>query len=425
MRNKTEILKWRRLDNSAKLFPLISSKKYSSVFRMSCVLKEKINPTILQRATEIAINRLEYFKVRLKKGFFWYYFEENPKNPIIEEEKNYPCKYINPDTNNQYLFKITYYDTKINMDIFHSLTDGNSAMHLLKEIVYTYLDLKHPQISKTYQRADRKIDYTEEDSYLKNYNKKLKRGKASPKAYIIQGKKLPLDAIRVTHGFVDLARLKEVTKEEGCTVTQFLTAVLFYSIDRGNNKKGNKPIKICIPVNLKKYFNSITMSNFFSYMTLCLAKEKPSFEEILNFVKKEFKEQLSEEEIKKTMSANVKLGNNMLVRLIPLYFKMGVLRVVYEEIRKYTTTTYSNIGRIGIIPEYKSYISTFLFLIAPEKIEKIKCSSCSYEDKMVFTFTSCMQERGIENKFFEILKQKDILVQIEGNGVYDEFISKD
>ena len=47
----------------------------------------------------------------------------------------------------------------------------------------------------------------------------------------------------------------------------------------------------------------------------------------------------------------------------------------YLEIRKYTTTTFSNIGRIGIIAEYQKYIDQFLFLIAPERIEKIKCST--------------------------------------------------
>ena len=78
---------------------------------------------------------------------------------MIEEEKSYPCKYINPDTNNQYLFKVTYYEKKINLDIFHSLTDGNSAMHLLKEIVYSYLDLTYPSIEDNYQRAERKIEY--------------------------------------------------------------------------------------------------------------------------------------------------------------------------------------------------------------------------------------------------------------------------
>lgn len=426
MEKKREILKWRKLDNSAKLFPLISSKKYSSIFRMSCVLKEKINPVYLQKATEIAVNRLEYFKVRLKKGFFWYYFEENPKPPVIEEEKNYPCQYINPDTSNQYLFQISYYENKINMDIFHSLTDGNSAMHLLKEIVYSYLDLAHPNIEEKYQRSERKIEYNEEDSYLKNYNKRLHKREAGKKAYCLRGKRLPLGAVSVVHGFLNLEQLKNITKEEGCTITQYLTAVLLYSIQMANRGvKQKRPIKVCIPVNLKKYFPSITMANFFSYITLQAENTMlTDFDTILSFVKSDFKRRLSEEEIEKTMSANVKLGNNIFIRMVPLYFKMFILKIVYEEIRKYTTTTFSNIGRIGVIPEYKKYIETFLFLIAPEKIEKIKCSSCSLENQIIYTFTSVLADVKIQETFFNFIKNKGIEVKIESNEVYHELVSK-
>ena len=45
---------WRRLDNSAKIFPIASSKKYSSVFRLSAVLKEKINPKTLDAIIKIS-----------------------------------------------------------------------------------------------------------------------------------------------------------------------------------------------------------------------------------------------------------------------------------------------------------------------------------------------------------------------------------
>ena len=121
---------WRRLDNSAKIFPIASSKKYSSVFRLSAVLKEKINPKILKQSVNIVLKNLNSFKVKLKKGAFWYYFEENNKEVIIEEEKEYPCKYIDPNTNNDYLFKVTYFENKINIDIFHSLTDGNSRIYI-------------------------------------------------------------------------------------------------------------------------------------------------------------------------------------------------------------------------------------------------------------------------------------------------------
>ena len=41
---KEKMLYWRKLDNSAKIFPISAGKKYSTVFRFSCVLKEKIQP---------------------------------------------------------------------------------------------------------------------------------------------------------------------------------------------------------------------------------------------------------------------------------------------------------------------------------------------------------------------------------------------
>ena len=75
---------WRRLDNSAKIFPIASSKKYSSVFRLSAVLKEKIEPKILKEAVNRVLKNLNSFKVKLKKGVFWYYFEENNKEIIIK-----------------------------------------------------------------------------------------------------------------------------------------------------------------------------------------------------------------------------------------------------------------------------------------------------------------------------------------------------
>ena len=77
---------WRRLDNSAKIFPIASSKKYSSVFRLSAVLNEKINPQILKKSVEMVLKNLSSFKVKLKKGLFWYYFEDNNKKVIIEKK---------------------------------------------------------------------------------------------------------------------------------------------------------------------------------------------------------------------------------------------------------------------------------------------------------------------------------------------------
>ena len=123
------------------------------------------------------------------------------------------------------------------------------------------------------------------------------------------------------------------------------------------------------------------------------------------------------------MSANVKLGNNPFIKIIPLFLKLPIVKLSYLEIRKYTTITFSNIGRIGIIGEYQKYIDKFLMLIAPETVEKIKCSSCSFENNLVFTFTSTLQDTEVEEAFCKKLREEGIDILVEGNGVHD-FISK-
>ena len=138
----------------------------------------------------MALEKYQSFKVRMKDGFFWNYFEENLKDPIVEKEREYPCKYINPKTNNNYLFKVTYFQNKINIDIFHSLTDGNSGTQFFKEIIYNYLELMYPEVFQE-ERRGRKIEgYDTEDSYMKNYDKKATSNASSKKAYILKGERI-------------------------------------------------------------------------------------------------------------------------------------------------------------------------------------------------------------------------------------------
>ena len=424
MNYKREKLYWRRLDNSAKIFPISAGKKYSTVFRLSVVLKEKIQPEILQIAVEKALEQYELFRVRLKNGFFWNYLEYNPKKIFIEEEKEYPCKYIEPKENNHYLFKVTYFDKKINIDIFHSLTDGNSGVMFFREIVYNYIELAHKEEFQEELRIKRKFDLSTEDSYIKNYNKKAKGNNSAKKAYKLAGRKIKLGAISAIHEIIDLNQLKQEAKKNEATITQYLTSVLIYAIYQANyiKNKGKRPIKVCIPVNLKKYFPSNTISNFFSYITVEAEMKKDrldTFDKILDFVKKDFTKKLTPEEIQKTMSGNVKLGTNPFIKLIPLALKKPIVRLSYLEIRKYTTTTFSNIGRIGIIGKYQRYIEDFLMLIAPEPVEKIKCSACSFENHIVFTFTSILDDCSIEKEFYKFLKEKNISVEIESNEILD------
>lgn len=417
---RKEGLEWRKLDNYAKLFPLASTKKYKTVFRISVVLKDKIDKEILEKAVNTSLNKFRFFKVRMRKGIFWYYFENNFKNPIIEEENDYPCRFIDLPLNNDYLFKVTYFDCKINLDIFHCLTDGNSATHFLKEITYNYIEMKYLNNVSTTLTKEREVKYTTEDIYTKNYDKKIKAKRESKKAYNLKGRLLPPGVVSVTHEFMSSSKVREIAKSKNATITQFLTAHLIYAIHEEGVKKdkSKREIIIQVPVNLKKYFPSATGSNSFSYIDIKIDTNKYfEFEDILEEVKKQFEEKLTEKELLKTIAVNLRLSNNFILKLVPLFLKKVVVSITHREFRKYNTTTLSNIGRVGIISEYKPYIDKFLLLIAPESVEKIKCTICAYEDNMVFSFASVIEEKDVEYKLKSNLEHQGIEVQIEGNEV--------
>ena len=47
--------RWRRLDNTAKIFPVIANEHLSNVYRISATLKEEVVPGTLQRALELSL----------------------------------------------------------------------------------------------------------------------------------------------------------------------------------------------------------------------------------------------------------------------------------------------------------------------------------------------------------------------------------
>ena len=44
--------KWRKLDNAALAFPLVTGKDDTRVFRFYCELKEEVDPELLQQALD-------------------------------------------------------------------------------------------------------------------------------------------------------------------------------------------------------------------------------------------------------------------------------------------------------------------------------------------------------------------------------------
>lgn len=64
---------WRKLDNAALAFPLVTGKNDTRVFRFYCELKENVKPELLQTALEKTMEKYPLFQMVLRKGLFWFY----------------------------------------------------------------------------------------------------------------------------------------------------------------------------------------------------------------------------------------------------------------------------------------------------------------------------------------------------------------
>ena len=70
---------WYRLDLSAIVYPTLQRRDFSSVYRLSVLLKDPVQPDILQQAVDIAMKRFPTYHSAMRKGFFWRYLEPNTR----------------------------------------------------------------------------------------------------------------------------------------------------------------------------------------------------------------------------------------------------------------------------------------------------------------------------------------------------------
>ena len=405
---------WRKLDNTAKIFSL-DEKNNTSTFRYSVLLKKDVDPSVLQKALNKTINDCPSYKMKMGAGLFWNYLELNEKNIIIQEENEIPCEHINFKKNNDYLFKVTYFKNKINLDVFHVLTDGAGALVLLKALVYNYLILKY--------KLENDIKYENEinnyqDQYLEYYDPKLKELGKGKKAYQIPG--IPNKKINNTyHYIVSVKELKTICKKYQVTITEYLTAVYIYALYNSiYNKKSKKELVIAIPINLRKVFNKETTANFFTYMKInsnVCNKEKISFYDILEYTKGEFYVKLTEDKIKEYIARDMKIGMNIPIRLAPLFAKKLFIKYLGFSVKRSFTTMLSNIGPVDIEEKYKKYIDNILVLVMPNNEQKIKCTVCSYQDKLNITLNSNINDKDMQKVFLKQLKTNLKKIEVISN----------
>lgn len=421
---RLKYLRWQRLDNSAHLFPVIAGERMSNTYRISASLTEDVNPVLLQSALDTLLPLYEPFNVRLRKGFFWNYFEENGrKAPAVRAENGYPCRFIHSKFNRDYLFTVSYYKNRINIEVFHVLADGMGGISFLKELVYHYLRLAHPEIEAvTGSGLTSGTSMNQEDSFLRNYKKSSKPKYVTSKAYTIKGEKLRDNQLGVITCKMNLAQLKAAAHKYGSSINEYLVGVYMYSIYRAclHGALSKKDIRIAVPVNLRSYFESVTVKNFFVMISAEFStwKEDHTFEEIIAKTNEGLRAQMSKDHLESIFSYNVSNQKNVFLKSMPMFLKNIAMRIVYSRSALANSTTMTNIGNIKVDEAYKRYVSDFFAILSMSKGQYIKATICSYDDTMNVTFSSILRNVDIQQCFVKQLTSDGIDISLETNGVY-------
>ena len=407
---------WNRLDNAAKIFPSNTGKRDTKVFRFSCELYEAVIPELLQQALDITIDYFPIFRSVMKKGLFWYYFEQSRLQPVVLPETRPICSPLyNPDYRTL-LFEVTYFGRRINFEVFHALTDGTGAMQFLKMLVSQYLKLKYPDRELPSLDYDACTSQKGEDSFQKYYDPKTTAGKAKRvSAYQIKGSKEPEGRLNVIEGVLPVKALLDLAHQYHTTLTVLVAAVLIRSIGKqmatGDKRK---PVVLDIPVNLRNYFDSETARNFFGVINVSyhFGERSGELDDIIEQVAKTMQEELTREKLSGIINDFIKIERNAVVRIVPLPLKDIVLRQAGRINQREATSSLSNIGRTNIPEALKPYIRLFDVICSTDRTQLCLCS-CG--ELLTACFSSVFESTEIQKNFFRTFTELGIAVEVASN----------
>lgn len=420
---------WHTLDNAAKLYSCVSTDAITNVFRFSALLTEPVRPDVLERALDAALEELPFFRVKMRRGLFWYYFETNFAKPQVREEYAFPCSRMDRSANRCYLFRVTYLDRHIHLEMFHALADGNGAIVLFKSVLYHYLRELYPDAVPSGLRLyqdQTSLKAMEENSFARYVRSTPDMLRKAERAFHVDGVRMFRGEMRVIQGYCSVKSVLGLAKGMGVTLTVYLSGLMAYAVytQYQRHSHGKGPIIISVPINLRNLYDSDTVRNFFACINLKFAPENFAlhsgddlFSRFVQEAARQLKEGQTAEALSAQFSQNVKAEQNPLLRVVPLALKNPVLRYLFRRNEKGQTCTVSNMGRMDLPEEMRPFFERFEVVLPATPAQPVKLGLVSYGDVLACSFSSRIEETDIQRFFLRFLQEQGVEITIGCNEV--------
>ena len=415
---------WIPLDNAAKIYPAIRNREHTTVIRLTVVLKERVAIKNLFRAIENLERRFPYYKVTLRKGFFWYYLEQVDHPIIIRRDEGNPCQAFNNKGEGGLLFRILVYKNQISVEFSHILSDGYGVLTFLKSlIIYYFRDkgLIPNQLDNIYKvKADKE---EVEDAYSRYFKENIPPVIRQPRSFHLPFQLKIKPRFDLLYAQLSIDEMKQKAKEKGVNITDYLVSVyllilqdIFFEYKDNGISFRHKIARIQVPINLRNIYPSKSMRNFslFVMPEIDFRLGKYSFDEILKIVYHKMQLETDEKLISKIISRNVGGERNYFVRGIPIWIKSLILNLkFYTEGADQYSGVVTNLGKINMPETIQEKLDYFIITPPPpNKKLKINCGVIGFGDKLVLSFGNITKTKEFERRFLRFFTQQGVKVRI-------------
>ncbi len=419
-------LRWMKLDNAAKIYPAAKRRNWNNFFRISATLTEPIDVAVLRSALDVTARRFPSIAVRLRRGVFWYYLEQVPHPPTIQEEKSCPLAHVPFHEVRQCAFRVLVYHNRFAVEFFHALTDGTGGLTFFKTLLAEYLSQKYsltiPAGDGVLGRLEEPDEEELEDSFLR-YAGSVKASRRESTAWHLTG-------TPEKDGFKDLVTmmipapaLKDCAKAHGVTVTELLCAAMMQAICRLQAEKVpqrrlRKPVKVLLPVNLRNLFPSRTLRNFASYITPEVDPRMGDyiFDDICAAVHHRMGLENNPQTMRAKFATNVASEQSPLLRVMPLFIKNLAMKAVFDTVGECKSCLcLSNLGVVRLPEIMAPYVARMDFIIGVQAKAPHNCGVLTWNDTVYINCIRSIQEPELELHFYRVLHQLGLPVKVESN----------
>ncbi len=419
-------LRWLRLDNAAKIYPAAQRQNWSNVFRLSATLTEPVDTAVLQSALDVTVRRFPSIATRLRRGVFWYYLQQLPKTPAIHPESSYPLTRMTRRELRRCAFRVIAYESRIAVEFFHSLTDGNGALVFLKSLVAEYLQQRYgisiPAEHGVLGRLDEPSEEELEDSFFK-YAGPVNGSRRDTDAWRLSGTPEIGGFLHLTCFRVPVKPALEKAHEYGVSLTTFLCAAMMQALQNLQREmvpeqRRRKAIKVLLPVDLRRIFPSKSLRNFALYTTPEIDPRLGvySFREICQAIYHKMGMEVNAKYMSKLIAINVSSERNPVVKLLPLFVKNLAMKAVFNAVgERKSCLSLSNLGAVQLPEIMKQYVQRLDFILGVQATAPYNCGVLSYGDELYINMIRNTRESALEYHFFRVLQDMGLPVEVQSN----------